>query len=169
MLQRRQSPDVAVLLTTLALLGLEPEVSPPACATESRQLWPCSEDASYDMDWRPRVLGVLFPGAASDASFRCVVIPAFDPEWAIVADCKRDGSATLEYRVAEENVWHANWVTMPTDEHPDARGWSSSPVPIKTKRHQVSLSYGTCVALRDLWTVVLEDPTQWGNSGLAGC
>jgi len=158
----------ALLLAILAQPFASAEGFPEAFAIDSRQLWPCRDYALGDIDWRQRVLGVLLPDPPSASSIRCVVIPAFDAEWVVIADCKRDGSATLEYRIAEKNVWYANWVPMETDEHPGMMGWSESPMPIEVATSQGALLYDTCLALRDLWSVVLKEPAGWGHPGADG-
>jgi len=139
-----------------------------AAAIEPQSLWHCMNDALDDIDWRTRVLNVLLPDSTSDTSFRCVVIPAFEPEWVIIADCEADPSANLELRVAKENVWFANMVPMPTVGHRAVGGWSDSPVPIEIEVRQASLSSDTCLALRDLWSTVLKRPIHWAGGGVDG-
>jgi len=168
MSRRQHITSTALLLAILAQPLASAGGWREAFAIDSRQLWPCGDDALGDIDWRQRVLGVLLPDPPSDSSIRCVVIPAFDPEWVVIADCKRAGSATLEYRLAEKNVWYANWVPMETDGHPRMLGWSESPVPVEVATSQGALSYDTCLALRDLWSVVLQDPSGWNRSGEDG-
>ena len=158
MFQRYFSENTPFLLVAIALLSLTANIV-LADSVESRELWPCSDGQLGDIDWRSRVLDVLLPDAVSDTSFRCVVIPAFEPEWILLGDCKRNGQAILEYRVAEENIWDANWVAIPTEEHPDAQGWSDTPVPIRTERREVHLSDDTCEILQNLWSKVLESRT----------
>lgn len=166
MLWRCPKRTVATILIVVAylILGLFSSTA----AAEYRSLWPCQDDARNEIDWRARVLNVLLPDVPRDTTFRCVVIPSFEPEWVILADCETDASARLELRIASENVWFANWVPMPTDEHPTARIWSDIPVPVETEVHQISLSSDTCVVLRNLWSAILKHPNPWGGPGVDG-
>ena len=100
------------------------------------------------------------------AAFGCSV--TFEPEWVIIADCEADPSANLELRVAKENVWFANMVPMPTVGHRAVGGWSDSPVPIEIEVRQASLSSDTCLALRDLWSIVLKRRIHWAGGGVDG-
>jgi len=153
------------LIAASTACGVVLGASVPVGAIETMELWPCDHEPLDNIDYRDRLLGVLFPEGMRASSLRTVVTPAFDPEWAIVIDCEHAQGPRVEYHVATENVWYANWVPVPGEEYRRAKEWSESPVDVASATKTRSIDAETCRALQELWPAVLSDPHKWWNDG----
>lgn len=157
-----------VLGATMA--GLLLVLPPRALAVETKELWTCTRHEELFPGYNPRerLLDVLFPAGSPATSRRVVVEPAFDPEWAILVDCRSEDGPRIEYHLALESVAEANWVSVPSDDGSEHLRWSDSPVPVESVTISRPISVDACLAVEALWAASLEDPHDWYTPGCDG-
>jgi len=157
-------------LLLLPLLVVALNAPGAADSGTSLHVWPCSDDlADLEITYHQRLdeilLGVGPNLRDSDEWIRVVVMPSFQPEWAITLT---SASAGCEYRVAGRQVWQANWVEAVDPDGAKRRKWADQAVVVPVSVHSFTLSTETLETLRKVWHAILGRLDATRNLGCDG-
>jgi hypothetical protein len=115
-------------------------------------IWSCSDSLlDSGINYYERLEKILLENSNSNSSnhwIRVVVIPAFESEWAITINLD---NAQLEYREAERNIWHANFVPIQGEEGKTYQWWSKDLISVPASSNFSVVSLKTSGLLDQVW------------------
>jgi hypothetical protein len=120
-------------------------------------IWDCRDDlAEIGITYQERIAEVLLRSEPQSTNapdwIQVVVLPSFEPEWAITI---RLDNRMCEYRVADRQVWEANWVPLTDSDGKERRVWSEDPIMVPISVRSMLLSADTVSTLEGVWRTTL--------------